>query len=78
MDRQDCQHLLAALGEYIDGTLDEELCHELEKHMAECENCRIVVDTLRKTIYLYRVEAQEEKLPKEVRHRLLARLELEG
>jgi len=36
------------------------------------------VDTLRKTIYLYRVEAQEESLPQEVRHRLLARLELEG
>jgi anti-sigma factor RsiW len=78
MDRQDCQHLLAALGEYIDGTLDEELCREIEKHMAECENCRVVVDTLRKTIYLYHVEAQEESLPQEVRHRLLARLELEG
>ncbi len=49
-----CRDLKAQLSDYIDGELDEGLCGELEKHLAGCENCRIVVDTLRKTILLYR------------------------
>ncbi|MEJ5240306.1 MAG: zf-HC2 domain-containing protein [Anaerolineales bacterium] len=78
MAEQDCRHLLAALGDYIDGTLEEQICRELEKHMAECPNCRVVVDTMRKMIYLYRVEASEEQAPAEARQRLFARLNLDG
>ncbi len=49
-----CQELKAQLSDYIDGELDAGLCRELERHLANCDNCRIVVDTLRKTILLYR------------------------
>ncbi len=49
-----CQELKAQLSDYIDGELDAEVCTELERHLAGCDNCRIVVDTLRKTILLYR------------------------
>ncbi len=49
-----CQELKAQLSDYIDGELDAGLCAELERHLAGCDNCRIVVDTLRKTILLYR------------------------
>lgn len=76
MAKPECQHLLMALGEYLDGTLEEELCRELEKHMSECPDCRVVVDTARKTIYLYRVQASEESLPQEVKQRLFAQLNL--
>lgn len=77
MADQDCRHLLAALGDYIDGTLEEQICRELERHMAECPNCRVVVDTMRKMIYLYQVEASEEGVPAEARQRLFARLNLD-
>ena len=36
------------LGEYVDGTLSEELCAELERHMKDCQRCRVVVNTLKK------------------------------
>jgi anti-sigma factor RsiW len=71
-----CRDLLGALSDYVDGTLQEELCRELERHLAECEDCRIVVDTYKKTIYLYHTTAQAD-LPTDVRQRLFKRLDLE-
>lgn len=74
---ENCQHLLHSLSDYLDQTLGEELCMELERHMLDCENCRIVVDTLRKTIYLYRTTAAPSAVPLDVRERLFHRLELD-
>lgn len=74
----DCNKLLGEMSEYIDGVLREELCREIEKHLAECENCRVVVDTMKKTIYL--VHASEDPnlpAPQDVRARLFKRLSLE-
>jgi anti-sigma factor (TIGR02949 family) len=72
-----CKSLLGALSDYVDGELETELCREIEKHIAECENCRIVVDTTRRTIELVRAAAPlDEGLPDEVRSRLFKRLDL--
>ncbi len=49
-----CQELKEQLSDYLDGELDPTVCAELERHLAGCDNCRVVVDTLRKTILLYR------------------------
>ncbi len=48
-----CKELMTRLSEYIDGELEENLCREIEKHLAGCENCRILVSTSRKTVELY-------------------------
>ncbi len=79
--QHDCEHphcheLLSRLSDYVDGELDEALCAEIEKHMAECERCQIVIDTLRKTVELYRT-LPTPPLPDDVRGRLLLRLNLE-
>jgi len=76
-DSEHCRHLLSSLSEYVDGTLEEELCARLEEHMSGCEDCRVVVDTLRKTIFLYHATAQPPAMPAEVRQRLYRRLELD-
>ena len=70
-----CKHLLAPLSDYISGEAAESLCAEIEAHMAECEDCRIMVDTLRKTIVLYRTSPREE-IPDDVRRRLYQVLNL--
>jgi anti-sigma factor RsiW len=76
-EHQHCQEFLGTLSEYIDGTLQQELCAELERHMADCDNCQIVVNTIRKTIELYQETSKAgEDLPEEVRQRLFYRLEL--
>ena len=71
-----CQELLGQLSDYIDGELEAALCAELEAHLAECPNCRVMVDTVRKTITLYRSQAPSE-LPVEVQERLFKVLELD-
>jgi len=77
-DHKVCQNLLANISEYVDGTLREDLCDKLEEHIHSCENCAIVVDTLKKTIELYHDVAEEEaSLPDDVRSRLFAKLELD-
>ena len=72
-----CKDLLGNLSNYIDGELSEELCQELQRHMADCENCRVVYDTMTKTVYLYKVDAQETAVPDEVRGRLFEKLQLD-
>ncbi len=72
-----CQQLLGSLSEYIDGALQAELCAELEEHIRECDNCRVVVNTLRKTVELYQQTAASTSLPEPVRERLFYKLHLE-
>jgi predicted anti-sigma-YlaC factor YlaD len=72
-----CEKLLGNLSDYIDGELQAELCSLIERHLQQCDNCRIVVNTLRKTVELYRQTSQPGELPGSVRERLFLKLELE-
>jgi anti-sigma factor RsiW len=76
MEEKKCKSLLGSLSDYVDGTAQDELCRELERHLAECEDCRIVVDTLKKTVYLYHANA-DANLPVAVRERLFKSLNLD-
>lgn len=76
-EHNNCHDLLSSLSEYVDGELSPDLCAELEKHLCECERCRIVVDTMKKTVELYQEMPSDSQLPDEVRSRLFARLDLE-
>ncbi len=72
----ECRELLGLLSDYVDGELDPELCAAIERHMAECNPCQVVVDTLRKTVTLYHeLSAETAPLPKEVQERLLRALQ---
>ena len=73
-----CRSLLGSLSDFVDGTLGEGLCEEIERHVAECQNCRVVVDTLRKTISLYHESSVEAgEVPVVVRERLFRTLNLD-
>lgn len=73
MAHENCQHLLADLSDYIDGDAAASVCAEIERHLTGCADCRAVVDTLRKTIYLYRT-LPPPVLPEPTRTRLIAAL----
>ena len=77
MEDKTCKSLLGSLSDYVDGTAKDEICRELERHLAGCENCRVVVDTLKKTVYLYQQSDIETDLPTGVRERLFKRLNLD-
>jgi predicted anti-sigma-YlaC factor YlaD len=74
---EECRQLLDSLSDYIDGDLPQELCNEIEHHMKDCDNCRIVIDTLSKTISLYQTTSDPAIVPDEVRQRLYRRLDLD-
>jgi len=66
---RNCPEYVSELNDYLDGTLDQDLCSEIEKHLGECENCRIMVDTLKQTVKLCR-GGKEEPLPPALEARL--------
>ena len=77
MEGDECRRLLGSLSAYLDGEAEARLCEAIQTHLASCEDCRIVVDTLRKTISL----AHESPLPtlsEAARRRLMEVLEKEG
>jgi predicted anti-sigma-YlaC factor YlaD len=72
-----CQELLGQLNAYMDGDLIAELCHDLEQHLADCSDCRVVFDTLAKTVTLYHtLDETPVALPADIEARLLRRLNL--
>jgi anti-sigma factor RsiW len=70
-----CRELLAGLSDYIDGEASEQLCAAIQKHTSGCEKCRVVVDTLRMTVNLYR-ELPKTELGAERREELYRVLDL--
>ena len=73
----DCSKTIENLNNYIDGELDPSLCNDIEAHLRICPKCRVVVNTLKKTIQLYQADGEETSLSPEARQRLLACLNLE-
>jgi anti-sigma factor (TIGR02949 family) len=76
-NHQKCDELLGALSAYIDGELSPELCQELEKHLAGCDDCRVVLNTTKRTIELVHSPLENSSLPEDVRERLFKRLNLD-
>jgi anti-sigma factor RsiW len=72
----ECKHLLGQLSDYVDGELGQAMCQEIERHLAGCQDCRVVVDTLRKTVLLYQ-SYSSDPIPGDVEERLFKVLDLE-
>ena len=65
----DCQEIFETLSDYIDESMAQKKCRELERHLETCHNCRVVVDTMRRTVALYH-SLPDEEMPEDVRLRL--------
>ena len=69
----DCNEVLEKLADYLDQEAREELCTAIESHLTQCRNCRVEVDTVRKTIVLYQ-EDRRVQTPVAISSRLEAAL----
>ncbi len=69
-----CEELLQYLSDYIDQELDEELTSAAQEHLANCRNCRVVLDTTQQTIFLFR-EQGKRTIPATQRQRLFDQLQ---
>ena len=65
-----CKEVLDQLSDYVDDEARAELCRAIEEHLARCGGCKVVVDTVRKTILLYHNDG-----PAEIPMRVSAALE---
>ncbi|MEP7029073.1 MAG: zf-HC2 domain-containing protein [Candidatus Eisenbacteria bacterium] len=72
----DCKDVIAQLSDYLDAEAAQDLCVSLEAHFVECSHCRVYIDTVKKTISLYRSESPLE-CPEQVRLRLHSMLSFE-
>jgi anti-sigma factor RsiW len=68
-----CKKVIIELTNYLDGVLDSSIRIDLEEHLARCTDCRVVVDTTRKTIQIF-CKSEPVPLPEDVRERLHAAL----
>jgi anti-sigma factor RsiW len=71
-----CEEMLQEFCAYLDGQLPSALCARIEAHLAECEDCTAMVNTLRKTIELYKRWRIDGPVPEDVRRRLYETLNL--
>jgi anti-sigma factor RsiW len=70
----DCRQFLDELCDYVDGTVDARRFVETERHLARCRKCRIVCETTRQTIAIYRRMWSVCTLPPDVEERLMSAL----
>jgi anti-sigma factor RsiW len=64
-----CEDVIHDLSNFIDGELDAPLKVELESHLKDCADCRLVVNQTKKTIEIF-CDSEPVELPGEVRTRL--------
>ena len=57
----------------MDGTLDQEIREKLQKHVSECPNCWVVLDTSQRTIKIYK-GLEPQTIPSDIHSRLMAAL----
>lgn len=70
-----CRGVIRELSNFLDGDLDPVVRAELERHLEHCEDCRMVLDTTRKTVHLF-CHAEAVPLPDDVRDRLHKAIEM--
>ena len=69
-----CKALINELADYFDEAADPTLRTEVEEHLAKCKNCRIVVNTCKKTIDIF-CNSEPAPLTSDTRHRLYDAIE---
>jgi len=69
-----CKEFLKEVSDYLDEGTDAELKARLESHITECPNCWVVLDTMKRTIQIYK-GMNPYPIPPDVEDRLMRALE---
>lgn len=69
-----CKQFLQELNDYLDPSTDPATKCHLEKHVNECPNCFVLVDTTKKTLQIYK-GVEPQTIPESVKARLWKALE---
>ena len=64
-----CKGVIREISNFIDGALEPAEKQELEQHLQDCEDCKIVVDQTKLTVDVF-CDSEPVELPSDVRSRL--------
>jgi anti-sigma factor RsiW len=64
-----CKGVVREISNYIDGDLDAATKQEIQRHLDQCEDCKLVVDQTKMTVDIF-CDSKPLELPKEVHARL--------
>jgi anti-sigma factor RsiW len=64
-----CRGVIRELSDYIDGELEPSVKQELERHLEDCEDCKMIVDQTQLTVELF-CDSKPVELPPTVKSRL--------
>jgi len=72
-----CDEFKKIMGDILDDEIARGLYDEVKSHLSACGACSVEVDSLKKTILIYRNAVQPAELSADVRQRLFAVLSYE-
>ena len=64
-----CKSVIREISNFIEGALEPAEKQDLERHLEDCEDCKIVVDQTKLTIDVF-CDSEPVELPSDVRTRL--------
>ena len=70
-----CGDVYEHLCDNLDSKLDSESCRRIKAHMQGCKNCSAMLDSLKKTIHLYK-QYPAPVLPEKTRKKLFAVIQM--
>lgn len=68
-----CDDVVAALADYVDDELTDDLRRALEQHLGQCRRCQVVYDSTRKTLKIL-TESESFELPERASERVVAHI----
>ena len=69
-----CKDFLNELSEFLDDSLDPNIRAALHKHVEECPNCWVILDTTQRTIKVYK-GLEPQTIPPDIHSRLMTALQ---
>jgi len=64
-----CKGVILEISNYVDGELDLSVKQDLERHLGECMDCKMVVDQTKLTVEVF-CDSMPVELPADVKSRL--------
>ena len=71
-----CEDIYRHVCENLDSDINSEACREMRRHIESCDNCHALLDSMSKTVYLYK-NYPTPKLSKQLEKDLFAVIRLE-
>jgi len=71
----DCKKKIEEICDQLGEDLDSDKCNEIKKHLEDCPTCCAYVNTVKKTVELYKI-LPSEQVPGNVHKRLIKILKL--